>query len=344
MKLAGFGIWLRLALMCLALALAAPAALAANPLVVKNLRVLSYNIRNGVDKNNRNSYPAVLALIRKQRPDIAIILESGRMDLATASQVLGLPHRAFSNRTYRDRYKGSGIAIFSRWPVKPEVIDLKGTKKVRRFIRAWVDVSGFPLSLYAVHLSREGLVDGKGKGLVLEMLGKGSRMEQMESLVKVVKEDPCRFKILAGDLNTFPLSGPYRLLSDYLEDAFPASITGQGTYHETGGKPSPKIDHIFHSKPIRTLKAFVVNEGTSDHYPVVADFALPAARDRSLPKKQIQLAQSMLVARRFFPGNVDGYLDPRTRVAIAQYQFSKGLAVDGRLNKQTLDHLIRGKR
>ena len=88
----------------------------------------------------------------------------------------------------------------------------------------------------------------------------------------------------------------------------------------------------------------MVQAGPSDHYPVVADFSIPASPDRSLPKKEIQLAQSLLVARRFFPGNLDGFLDPRTRVAIAQYQQSQNLVIDGRLNRQTLDLLLKGKR
>ena len=344
MKRTGFKVWSIVALVGLTVAFFACRAMAADPLAVSNLRIMSYNIRAGMDGNNRPAYPSILALIRKRRPDIAIILETGHIHLSAASGVLNLPYRVHFTRAYSDRYKNSGIAVFSRWPLKAELIDLKGTKKTRRFVRAWVDVAGLPLSLYAVHLSREGLLDKKGKGLLLEMLGKGSRMDQMEGLVKVVKADKCRFKILAGDLNTFPPSGPYRLLGEALEDAFPSSITGPGTFRTERGRPSPKIDHIFHSPALKVLKAFVVQEGTSDHFPVVADFSIPPAADRSLPKKQIQLAQSMLVARHFFPGNLDGYLDPRTRVAIAQYQFSQGLVVDGRLNKQTRDLLLKGKR
>ena len=344
MKRFGAIAWFGLALLCLGWVLAAPAAHAANPLAVSRLRLMSYNIRGGSDEKKHKAYPAILAVIRKQRPDIVVILETGPMNLSSASGVLGLPHHVLYTRAYSDRYKSSGIAIFSRWPLKSELMDLKGVKKTRRFIRAWVDVSGLPLSLYAVHLSREGLLDKKGKGLLLEMLGQGSRMEQMEGLVKVVKDDKCTFKILAGDLNTFAPSGPYRLLSNTLEDAFPSSISGPGTYRTKGGRPSPKIDHIFHSPALKVLKAFVVQEGPSDHFPVVADFSIPPSPDRSLPKKKIQLAQSMLVARKFFPGNMDGYLDPRTRVAIAQFQFSNGLKVDGRLNRKTLQLLLTGKR
>ncbi len=232
--------------------------------------------------------------------------------------------------------------VLSRHPLRaPETLPLKGVEKTRRFGRLVVEMAGIPLSLYAVHLSREGLVDARGKGLIKEVLGGGERVPQAESLVAALQEDRHRYRLLAGDLNTFPLSAPYRLLADVLVDAFP-TLFGEGTYRNREGLPDPKIDHIFLGGGVKASRAWVVKDGPSDHYPVAATLELPLPADRGLAPRRAALAQAVLAGRGFLPGNVEGNLDPATRRAVAQYQAQQGLLVDGELNQATLARLLEG--
>ena len=88
------------------------------------------------------------------------------------------------------------------------------------------------------------------------------------------------------------------------------------------GAPSPKIDHIFCSKDVKALKAEVVKQGPSDHYPVTAVLRLEPV-DLGLSPRVVEDAQLALAARGFLPGSVDGRMNPGTRRAIARVSGEK---------------------
>jgi endonuclease/exonuclease/phosphatase family metal-dependent hydrolase len=309
-----------------ALALAWPAAAAAWPLDIK---VLSYNVRGAVDQQRRQDLGAVSEVVRRQSPDIMVVQELPRGLVEPLARDTGFLHfqgvAAYGPEPWRVR-----LGVFSRWPFTTELVFLPGTK--RRVAKAAVDIQGIPLVVYGVHLSREGLTSGKG--LLKEMLGAGARARQMEGVVADIGADPRRFKVLAGDLNTFPLSGPYRLLAGVLDDAF-SSVFAPGTYRMDTLKgsaaaeaPNPKIDHIFHSQSLASLSARVVQEGPSDHYPVTAVLRLPV-RDLVRAPEEVRRLQQRLARAGLYAGEATGELDPATRRALAAFQRRSGLAVDG---------------
>ena len=324
--------WLLLGLAVCLLGLAPPAR-AGHPM---RIRVMSYNIRSAVDMSGKRNLPAVLQVVRDQAPDLLAVQEIDQPDLKPVSQAARLPYFV-AVKGYS--HPGKRVALFSRWPLSRfQTFPLAGTRKKRAFGRVVVDFGGIPISFYMVHLSREGLTGGGGRGLITEALGGGSRMTQMRSIVQALAQDHHRYRILAGDLNTFPLSGPYRLLAEYLQDAFPTMYTtGSFRYPDL---PNPKIDHIFHSAGFKSLFATVVQQGQSDHFPVLAVLELRPL-DAGLPRRVVENAQLALAARGYIPGSVDGVMDPGTRRAIARFQQAQGLMIDGCLSPQTLKKLVR---
>lgn len=241
------------------------------------LRVMSYNIHYGQDLKGRPMLREVIRIVAEHKPDLLFVQEARCQDLERIARGAGLPHRAAIQA-----YGGNNacMGVFSRWSLKTKRMRLQGTEKPRFFARLETTIQGKPFSLYAVHLSREGLLGNKLKGVLLEMLGRNPRLEQMESVVKRIKADERGYKLLAGDLNTVPLSTAYQLLSQHLKDAFTNFPTSLGTYRLKALKgkhhnlPDPKIDHIFHSANLRPKAALVVPKGPSDHYPVVAHLGL----------------------------------------------------------------------
>ena len=303
-----------------------------------SFKLMSYNIQYGADMNRKRALPEVAAVIRGQKPDLLAVQEIDSSDVKAVARAANLPHHAHFRAYGTEPWRKTGVAVFSRWPIEIETYPLGGTVEVRYFGKATFSVGGMPLTFFAVHLSREGLVDKKGKGLIKEIFGGGSRSAQIESVIRQMRRDNHRFQVLAGDLNTFTMSGPYRQLKEHLQDAFP-DLFSEGTFRMEG-MPSPKIDHIFCSNNITALKAEVVKQGPSDHYPVTAVLR-PEPGDLGLSRRVVEDAQLILAARGFIPGSVDGVMNAGTRRAIAQYQKKNKLTIDGTLSKQTRKSLFK---
>jgi endonuclease/exonuclease/phosphatase family metal-dependent hydrolase len=308
-----------------------------------DIKVMSYNIRKGLGDNKQKAMSQVQQVVAGQLPDLLAVQEIDEKEVGPLARSCAFAHykavRAYGAEGWRPR-----LGIFSRWPMTVTVLPLAGSKGRRSLAKAVVDIQGIPLVFYVAHFSREGLVDSGGKGLIKEVLGMTSRSEQMSSVVADIKADRHRYRILAGDLNTFPMSAPYRQLSEVMQDAFP-DMFGQGTYRVSeikSGKfkdlPSPKIDHIFHGQGIKTVKAYVVKQGPSDHYPVVALLAMQVPNN-SLGAAEIKKAQAILQSHGLGPKALSGEMDPPTRRAVARFQKAQGLTIDGILNPVTWSKL-----
>jgi len=307
-------------------------------------KVMSYNTRAGLDAKGKTRFEDMAVMLATRMPDILAVQELGAKGIEQLGPMTALLNihifETYGKETWRPR-----VGLLSRWPFA-DTKDLKLKGGERTCGRAVLDVQGIPLVFYAPHFSRGGLVDSSGKGLVKELLGMGERSEQMEGLAKIIEADRHRFMILAGDLNTFPLSGPYRTLSGVMDDAFPALST-KGTYRLEELKqklpeavPSPRIDHIFHSKGLKVLRAEVVEEGYSDHYPVLAVMAINV-RDFVGHGPELVSAQQRLAKLGMLKAAASGEMDPETRQALAAFQAKNGLIIDGILTQETYSRLMR---
>lgn len=316
------------------------------------LKVVSYNLALPPERQKKG-LAELKEIMSSQSPDLVAMQEVTEKTARLAAWAAGLKHVAFVRAYGEDKWRVKRVALLSRWPLTATGVHLPGGTKPRTVLRAEVDIDGVPLVFWAVHLIREGLVDGHLKGIFNEVVGGGLRMEEMEALVAHIKHDRHRFIIVAGDMNTFPMSAPYRLLSDVLEDAFPDLIS-EGTYRLKmlsqsmspakakllESAPNPKIDHIFHSKALMADGAFVIKEGQSDHFPIGARLAAPLEAEKP-GAAQIERAQAALGKDGLLGKAAAGKLDAPTRRAIAAFQRQKGLAIDGLLQGETLKMLSR---
>ncbi|WP_373048874.1 endonuclease/exonuclease/phosphatase family protein [Vulgatibacter sp.] len=231
-----------------------------------SLRVMTFNVRScseGIDR--------VAEAIQEASPDVVALQEvdngtrrAGGLDQARElGRRLGLPYAVHIPAT--QMHGGDyGMALLSRVPVvsldqRPLPVD-RGMEP-RVVARAVLLVDGVEVSLYKAHLSpmpqRSEL-----------------RREQAAFVARLMAADE-RPKILVGDLNDVATSPAVRLLTSRLQDAWAKAGTGDaGTY------PLPllgtfRYDYVLASTEFEVQRSFVLQGDASDHYPVIADLALP---------------------------------------------------------------------
>ncbi|MGD9496174.1 MAG: endonuclease/exonuclease/phosphatase family protein [Armatimonadota bacterium] len=104
------------------------------------------------------------------------------------------------------------------------------------------------------------------------------REAKFEEVLGAIPHD--RPMILAGDLNTPPTSRYWYRLSQRLTDAFDAAGRGFGhTFLWRRRWPLLRIDYVWAGGGARPLRCWVERAAPSDHRPVLAEIALPPARD-----------------------------------------------------------------
>ncbi len=244
------------------------------------IKVMSYNIGEGVHTlSGKKISSSIYRLIQEVNPDILAIQELSD-DPGKIAQVAGLKY--FFPVSYKNpnNWNGRGVCVYSRWPLKGQGIRLKTSN--RCFAQTMVSFKNVELSFYNVHLSRFDLGKHGLSGLLEEFSSDGPRVDQMKNLVSILSKDQAKYKILAGDLNAFPRSTPYKLLSEVLADSFAQAFdTIAGTYRFELNRnksmrrfPNPKIDHIFYGPGFTIVEAHVIKKGMSDHYPVIAVFRI----------------------------------------------------------------------
>jgi len=76
--------------------------------------------------------------------------------------------------------------------------------------------------------------------------------------------------IIAGDFNDVPLSDTYRRINNRYKDAFIEGGRGIGATYN-GKLPMLRIDYVFHSDEFGCRKFKVLNQSTTDHFPIMAE-------------------------------------------------------------------------
>ena len=216
------------------------------------LRALSLN----VSFYSRN-YDEVLTLIETMRPDVVGLVEINTRwieELAPLDQ-------QYAHRVTYARRRGSGVAIYSRIPLRDaEVRPFAGTE--RHYAIGTLDVDSVPMVLAVGHAASP--LGGRSSAAV--------RDRQLAILADVRREFAGHEILLMGDFNTSPWSLAFRrLLSQSgLRDA----ARGFG-YRPTWPAQRPwlgiPIDHHVVSDGIVITKFSVVGPTGSDHLAVYSE-------------------------------------------------------------------------
>lgn len=231
----------------------------------QTLRIMSYNIRNGVGMDDRSDYDRTAQAIRRQHPDVVALQEvdsltgrSGQRDVIRELAVRTGMYPLFAPAIDYDGGK-YGIGMLSRRkPLSYRYLPLPGREEARALLV--VEFEHYIFCCTHLSLTPE---DGQAS---------------LPLIFKLAREAGKPF-FIAGDWNATPdselikaVQKEFRILSPMPAATYPAD------------RPEECIDYIAgyigKGQPFTVVSAAVVEEpAASDHRPIVADIRLHAPAD-----------------------------------------------------------------
>jgi endonuclease/exonuclease/phosphatase (EEP) superfamily protein YafD len=254
-------------------------------------RVMSYNVMGFLSDELHSTLDSTAAFIGTASPDILCIQEFQVVSSAQKQHLdslIGLPYNVVNYKSHNSMGGGYGVAVYSRFPIIDSVfVNFEDTKNSSM----WVDIAtgGDTLRIFNNHLQTT-MVNHKDRRYidthgyfhsdgreerVRSILSKlrrnfNVRASQADSLATMIAASPHKV-IVCGDFNDTPMSYTYNRMRGNLNDAFVEKGSGMpNTYH--GLFNIFRIDYILYSKGLQIAGYNTMEDGPSDHKPVVASF------------------------------------------------------------------------
>ena len=227
-----------------------------------NLRVLAYNMHG--EATDREMFRD---LIERERPDLVVLSEVSGDITALAEQVRALP----AYRAGQGPGLLYGAVLFSRWPVPDWHVE-RTPDGVGSVLRAQLCASERwrgCLRVIALHAAPP-----FGDGVT-------TNEQQLEIAARLAGEAPERLTLLAGDLDLTPWSLEFHELlarSGLVDTALRRGLTA--TWLSRLPFVGLMIDHVLVSPAIGIVANRLGSQTGSDHFPVIADLAIPLAEPR----------------------------------------------------------------
>jgi endonuclease/exonuclease/phosphatase family metal-dependent hydrolase len=247
--------------------------------------------------NEKNTRSNILAFLKKEQPDILCIQEFYHSDTIVNNyefNTLDSLIQVLSPTGYHVEYTSSlrgtdhwGIITLSKYPIVRKGIVPFRYESDNICIYTDINKGGDTVRVFNAHLASirlekhdykalKGLYDKKPSEnfdkelMMIEKIRYGfeGRSFQADSIKKSILKSPYPV-ILCGDFNDTPSSYAYNTIKGNLKDAFVDSGNGLGRTY-IGEFPSYRIDFIFHSDKINSLKYKTHPEKMSDHHPISA--------------------------------------------------------------------------
>ena len=281
------------------------------------LRVMSYNIKhaqtnatcvtprpepgNPPNTDCNLDINATIDVIRTYDPDVIGLQEIDRFwarsdyldEPAVLGDALGYPHRCYAPNLDHQPDNHSpvphqyGTLILSRYPILEctnRLLPRVATEEQRGLTLAVINVRGVPLWFYNTHLHTT----------------QAARLLQTADIATVLDAAPDAPIVLMGDFNARSLDPVVpemvpihaRLVDTWAVAGVPDAINPNGftSPADVDRDPTSRIDYVFVSSDVTATATFVpitpqaqdpdITSGTryaADHYPVVADIALPGS-------------------------------------------------------------------
>ena len=272
----------------------------------RELRVMTYNIKHGQTNTScvqppripgQDPFPdcnldleASIDVMRAHAPDIIGVQEVDRFwarsayvdEPAAIAAGLGMEHTCYaanldhapdSHSSIPHQY---GTVIVSRFPIldcQNTLLPRTGNNEQRGLTRALINVRGIPLVFYNTHLHHTNAPD---------------RSLQTVEIGEIMDAAPDELRVITGDFNarpTAPEMAPIfaRFLDSWQEAGVPTTDNPNGNTSPANltGNPTSRIDYVFVSSQVDVATAYVpvdaLTRVAADHYPVVADIALPGS-------------------------------------------------------------------
>lgn len=236
----------------------------------KQLKLVTYNIHNGVGCDRRYDLRRIARVLEAERADVIALQEvdNGLSRSGFDHQAAFLAHRLgmhYCHCITCTREQGHfGIATLSAYPILQNWqydITHQRSREPRYCLRVDVAVApGAVLHVFNCHLG----------------LNTGERRHQQQRMLSeaiLLSRDLHHPVVLMGDFNDRPLQVVHRRLRQHFNDSFRAVGKWFGPTFRLGPLPL-RLDHIYTSREIRVIDSWVRNEGlarvASDHRPLFA--------------------------------------------------------------------------
>lgn len=229
------------------------------------IRVMSYNIRQGFGVNSVWNLESVAREIEKHNPDIVALQEVGRAWIISGQndQLQWLAQRLQMNHIYSPHIGDTwGNAILSRMSVASQYqgeFNSKG-RIPRGYLDATLMSDSGPLRVIVTHLDHE-----------VTSVGDSVRKDQMQMVLDRWEQSPAT--IIIGDMNFDPSSPGYKTaIAGGLKDVLLSEDRDGFTYRSDD--LNIRIDYIFASSDLSVEAADLPLSQASDHLPLVADLSI----------------------------------------------------------------------
>ncbi|HEY9159876.1 MAG TPA: endonuclease/exonuclease/phosphatase family protein [Desulfomonilia bacterium] len=234
-----------------------------------NIRVLTYNIHQGLDADGVMNLEGIIGEIKKLNPDIVCLQEVNRAQVSNGlvdclmpvSHALGMPY-VFGANSDDGQY---GNAILTRYPVRDwdNLKFFNNSTETRGTLHAVIKTRqpndmGSDLNVFVTHLDH---IAGPSN----------VREKQAREVIEFFSKRPRT--IIAGDLNAEPDTAEMKpFYAEELKDALePFGKKYVKTFWEGYGERAMKLDYIFISKDLVAVDAIIDDSRASDHKPVAID-------------------------------------------------------------------------
>lgn len=264
-----------------------------------HIRMMTYNVHSfkpyGME-NVESVKQQMLDVIAKENPDVICFQEyftrrKGSFDITDSlKRILKNPYYYFVPSS-ENSYEATGLAIFSRYPIKNKgivlfgpnfgdnssiYVDLLIKKKTLRVYNVHLQSISFEKQDYSyidkiTQKMNAELVPSKR---ILSMLSTAfyKRAGQIDVMKAHLATCNTPF-LIAGDFNDTPASYAVTQLTKSLKNTFKEQGTGLGrTYN--GKFPNFQIDYIATTKELKVYNHRIIEAKLSDHFPVRSDLAL----------------------------------------------------------------------
>ncbi|MBN8786027.1 MAG: endonuclease/exonuclease/phosphatase family protein [Terrimonas sp.] len=233
----------------------------------QTLRIMSYNIHHGADKNEKNTLDEMGHFIRQQRPDIvglqevdSVCTRSGKVDqMKRLAEITGM-HYAFVRHF---AYQGGayGVGILSKYPIK------NVEPKILKLLKKGPNGESVSMLFAVIQIKKKDILFATAH---FSAFDKATRASQVNETLHYLSENNLPV-IFTGDLNATPDTEEIQLLQQHLQTTDTA-----GVHTFPDDVPVKKIDYILVSpgilKRVKKVSAPLVHY--SDHLPFCAQIIL----------------------------------------------------------------------
>lgn len=217
----------------------------------KELKVVSYNIHSGLDKNMFPTLFDIIDFLRVCNADIICLQEvneSAKAGFQVSSFKEELKMYSHFGANVTKLGSNYGLVTYSKYPIKYENhIYLSSKREQRGMLHTVVNVKGSKLNIINVHLG----------------LGNEERERQLNELIEFINTLNNEPYIVVGDFNQGNIGVDKNILRDVAIELEKSNILTFATGLD-------RIDYIFVSNNIEILDYDVLIKSMSDHYPIIA--------------------------------------------------------------------------